>query len=471
MLTDSNALADQAFPDLSLGDQRRESRFRRVVDALFRHPEKTLPDKFHTPADYLACLRLFDGPRATHDNIFGCYQEAALNRLEKHCGPVLLIHDTTQIDYSGHRTLKPRLGQIGNGGGWGYLLHHSLAVDPQNQEVLGLVGQIIHVRPIVGANEPVAKKRERKDRESRLWLRGLQEIGPTPAGRSWIHVCDRGADIFEFLQTLHRTSEAFLIRSTHNRALCPESPDQPDAVVDSEEKALACLHDELRLLPPRTTWTHQLSGHADQIARVAQLSIAAKRVMLRPPHVRKGSFDREGIPITAIRVWEIAPPDGAEPLEWILLTGAELNTTDELKQWVHWYSCRMWIEEYHKVQKTGVGVERLQVQNAKKLQALIGVLSVVAVALLNLRVAARDPQQAELPAERYVPPICVEVLSRWCHQENRRLTVAEFTLVLARLGGHLNRKRDGFPGWITLWRGWERLHTMVEYELSRARSG
>ena len=27
---------------------------------------------------------------------------------------------------------------------------------------------------------------------------------------------------------------------------------------------------------------------------------------------------------------------------------------------------------------------------------------------------------------------------------------------------------DGLPGWITLWRGWERLHTMLAYELSRA---
>jgi hypothetical protein len=470
MLTDTKTFADQAFPDLSLGDERREDRFRRVVDALFRHPEKTLPDKFHTPAEYLACLRLFDGPLATHDNIFGCYQEAVLNRLEEHLGPILFIHDTTQLDYSGHQTLKPRLGQIGNGGGCGYLLHHSLAVDPHKREILGLVGQIVHVRPVVGPNEPVAKKRERKDRESRLWLRGLQEIGPTPAGRTWIHVCDRGADIFEFLQTLHRTSEAFLIRSTHNRALCPETQDAADAVLDSEVKALTRLHDELRTLPPRTTWTHELSGRDGQIARVAQLSIAAKTVILRPPHVRKGTFDREGIPITAIRVWEAAPPDGAEGLEWILLASAELNETEELKQWVHWYSCRMWIEEFHKVQKTGVGIERLQVQDAKKLQALIGVLSVVAVALLNLRVAARDPQQAQQPAELYVPPICVRVLSRWRYREDRRLTVEEYTLALARLGGHLNRKRDGLPGWITLWRGWERLHTMVEYEESRARS-
>ncbi|MSU80383.1 MAG: hypothetical protein EXS16_20135, partial [Gemmataceae bacterium] len=29
-------------------------------------------------------------------------------------------------------------------------------------------------------------------------------------------------------------------------------------------------------------------------------------------------------------------------------------------------------------------------------------------------------------------------------------------------GGHQNRKCDGFPGWITLWRGWQKLQAMVD---------
>jgi len=32
---------------------------------------------------------------------------------------------------------------------------------------------------------------------------------------------------------------------------------------------------------------------------------------------------------------------------------------------------------------------------------------------------------------------------------------------LGRLGGHQNRKSDGPPGWLTLWRGWNDLHLMV----------
>jgi hypothetical protein len=41
-------------------------------------------------------------------------------------------------------------------------------------------------------------------------------------------------------------------------------------------------------------------------------------------------------------------------------------------------------------------------------------------------------------------------------------TVREVALAIGRLGGYLNRKGDGMPGWITLWQGWQLLQTLVE---------
>jgi hypothetical protein len=40
-------------------------------------------------------------------------------------------------------------------------------------------------------------------------------------------------------------------------------------------------------------------------------------------------------------------------------------------------------------------------------------------------------------------------------------SVRRFYRELAGLGGFLGRKGDGEPGWITLWRGWEKLHWML----------
>ena len=45
----------------------------------------------------------------------------------------------------------------------------------------------------------------------------------------------------------------------------------------------------------------------------------------------------------------------------------------------------------------------------------------------------------------------------------RRLeTVRDVMLALGRLGGHMNRTRDGLPGWLTLHRGMRVLQHMVD---------
>ena len=41
------------------------------------------------------------------------------------------------------------------------------------------------------------------------------------------------------------------------------------------------------------------------------------------------------------------------------------------------------------------------------------------------------------------------------------MTIGEFYRELAKLGGFLGRKSDGEPGWITIWRGWQKLYMLV----------
>ena len=63
---------------------------------------------------------------------------------------------------------------------------------------------------------------------------------------------------------------------------------------------------------------------------------------------------------------------------------------------------------------------------------------------------------------KYVPLWYAEVLSVWRQGRVRHdWTVREFYLALGRLGGHQNRKSDGPPGWLVLWRGWDALLTML----------
>ena len=86
---------------------------------------------------------------------------------------------------------------------------------------------------------------------------------------------------------------------------------------------------------------------------------------------------------------------------------------------------------------------------------MIGLLSVLAVRLLQLKVVARrDP---ELPAQRVVPKQWLEAVRLLLKKRREIKTVREFFRGLAQLGGFLGRKSDGEPGWQTVWGGLEKL--------------
>ena len=110
----------------------------------------------------------------------------------------------------------------------------------------------------------------------------------------------------------------------------------------------------------------------------------------------------------------------------------------------------------------------MQFDNIQRLEPAIGVLSILATTLLQLRDAARRPDADLRPATDVVDESYVRVLGLHYPQRlSRNPSIKQFYLHVARLGGHQNRKVDGFPGWITLWRGWMKLEAMVAgYRLS-----
>ncbi|MCY2986322.1 MAG: hypothetical protein NTY19_00385 [Planctomycetota bacterium] len=131
------------------------------------------------------------------------------------------------------------------------------------------------------------------------------------------------------------------------------------------------------------------------------------------------------------------------------------TTFDESSTVIEYYEKRPVVEDFHKSLKTGCRVEERQYETSERLEAITGLLGVAAVRLLQLRSASRQtPNHA---AEEVVPSHWVTVLSR-LRGGRPIVTVRDFFRQLAGLGGHMLRKCDGEPGWITLWRGFERLH-------------
>lgn len=446
------SFAQKHFGRAALGHKKRNGCLLRVAEKICRHPGGSLPQKLANPNDYKAMDALMNRPEVTHASVLQSHRQHIQERLGAARGVVLLLHDTTELDYSGLSIAE--LGPLGNGHGRGYLCHNTLAVDPQRKEVWGLAHQILHARVPAPRGEGVKAKRERQSRESRLWSTAVTALGTPPPEATWIDVADRGADLFEFLATELRLGRRCLVRATHNRSIqVGHGGDGPPAL----------LFDYLRTLSAAGTQQQGIFDRQRGAERDAHLAVAFAAVAVQPPHVRRGEYEKQPLPAWGLRIWEPRPPRGSKPLEWFLVSLQPVTTLAEAWQASEWYGCRYMVEELHKAMKTGCDVEALQFETAQALQPMIALLSVVSVLLLNLREAARRPEAATRPATEVVGADYERILRAWRYRQPRAsLTVREFFLALGRLGGHMNRKSDGHPGWLVLWRGWIKLQSMLD---------
>jgi hypothetical protein len=330
---------------------------------------------------------------------------------------------------------------------------------------VGLANQILHVRPLVKKTETQAQKRKRKSRESLLWLKGTVGL---PERREVVDVCDRGADTFEFLEHEVKSGRTFVIRSAYDRSVLVGH----DLAGEKQY-----LHQYARTLPEIGTLEMPVTQktivnkpkktgkktRTIRTKRLARLSIAAATIQVCAPSAKNGIHGNQPLPLWIVRVWETNPPPGEEAIEWLLLTNHPIDGYRDALLIKTWYEWRWTIEELHKAKKTGCGIESLCFQHVDRLKPAIAVLSILALTLLALRDNGRNPELANRPAREQIDDEYIEVLSLWRHRKSRpNWTLHEFYMALGRLGGHSGRKSSPPPGWIVLWRGWEKLQLMID---------
>lgn len=159
------------------------------------------------------------------------------------------------------------------------------------------------------------------------------------------------------------------------------------------------------------------------------------------------------------------------PCEYSLSYEEAVGLLPEPRRCLAGYSRRGRVEELHKTQKTGCPIEQQLFTTASRLAPVIAILSVAAVKRLRMRNAARRPETRERAALEHFPAIYVDALAAWRRKALKGLTVGEFHLALARLGGHQNRKRDHPPSWRILWRGRKKLGCKVSGAKAAAQTG
>ncbi len=465
---DPLAWAQHHFGTAVLGDVRRTRRLVALAAGWARQPGASIPRLSQgQPGASKAAYRLLDQPQATPDAFQAPHRQLVSQQLQAP-GTYLLVEDTTELSWPEAAARRAGLGPVGPGKprSQGVLLHSLVAAawpadDPTPAAkrppltLLGLLDQQFHVRqpvPVAEKTHPHGGSRPRqgRERESALWTKSLRAVGSPPPGARWVVVADRGADIYEHLHQCQSQGLSFVVRAAQDRAL----------VAGPTKAPAGRLFELARAQPSQGTLPLALRGRPRQPARELVLQLSwSPPLALRAPQ-RPGGATGKGAPVagTVVRVWE-ASADGEPGLEWLLLTDLPLTELAQAQALVRQYASRWLIEDFHKALKTGLGAERLQLQTAARLFAAVALLSVVALALVELR--ERSRQQPDAPAE--AAGLSTNYLRVLRSQRKRPLVTArDVFYALAGLGGHLGRTGDGPPGWQTLWLGLMSLRQLVE---------
>lgn len=453
--------AQVEFGEVSLGDLRRAKRLSRVASALAKRPSGTLPTALTTWKELKSGYRLLANEMVRYETIMTPHWERTRQMCQQK-GEYLVIEDSTQLDFTQRPEVKG-LGRIGDDRGKGLCLHSSLAARIESWSddgiphvrLMGLFYQKCWVR-----EEEPKKGREsrgsrlKRKRESERWGEGFRQSGGPPEGSRWIYLADRESDIYEVFEECQALGIDFIVRACQARVL--EGEDQLVFKAVARARLVGRFKVELRARPGVP-------------ARTATVELRARRVTLRGPWRPDGR--KSPILVNVVEAKEIDVPMGVEPIYWVLITSLPIETFREVKLIVGCYSRRWLIEEYHKALKTGAGVEETQLSEVKRIKALLGILAIVAVRLLNMKllVLARPetPVEWEEVGEevRQILEVKIGKPKEWW--DYRTLLVG-----VARLGGFLARKGDGNPGWITIWRGWNRLMDMAYgYRLATVKGG
>jgi Transposase DNA-binding/Transposase Tn5 dimerisation domain len=442
--------AQTEFALARLGDQRRTQRLVKIATRLAQSPGGTLPQAMPHWEELKGAYRFLANPKNTFEDILQPHWERT-QAICREAGEYLLIEDTTLLDYTGHGRAEG-LGIIGDGGR-GLSLHSTLALKvmawdlEQRPEttLVGLFQQQCWSQRHRPKGETRAERMWRSSRMSKRWAEVLKTCDRVPKDSHWTYLADRESDFYEPICRCQERGVDFVIRSCQNRRLADEMRHLRERL--EEATILGQVEVELRSRP----------GHG---ARRALVELRSMKVDLSGPW-RPGGWQGDLKGIWVVEAREKSPPDGIEPLHWVLLTSLPSQDVAQARRIIGRYMTRWHVEEYHKALKSGAGVEESQLTHAYRLETLIAILALVAVRLLHTKLLARAcPEQALTPDQ--VSQKALTILEIKFGRPKTGWTQSTFWIAVARMGGFIGRKSDGMPGWQTIWRGWQRLQWMSE---------
>lgn len=448
------------FAGIALGDRRREDRLMKFAARLAQSPRGSVRAACQGWDESVAGYRLLHSEHVDMQKLLGPHREALMRRA---CGcdeDVLLLQDTTELDYTTHKALQGS-GPVSTQSRRGFFLHNRLLMAEEAAVVLGVCSAQAWARKDAEHGKVAHRKRlPIQEKESMRWLEGYDDACALAAqlpGRRVTMVADRECDIYELYVRWQECPRAdFIVRACSDRVLLDEG-----RLFEKLHCAplLGCFDLEIERRDQMVK-IKKSSHRRLRESRLATMEVRAMPVRPRPPH-RRG-FKLPEVELCAVLVAEKDPPAGQQPIQWLLLATLPAGDFEQAMRIVRAYTLRWVIEEYHRVLKSGCRIEALTLRKSHALLAAVALYMVVAWRILYLRDLSRGCPQ--LPGTWFFTQAEIQaaslVLKRGMGSDPP--TLGELAVMVAKIGGYAARKNDPHPGAECLWRGLEKLRCYVE---------
>lgn len=203
---------------------------------------------------------------------------------------LLSIQDTTGVEVS-HVPLRKNLSSMGEPSG--FLVHTNMMVNAKSGCPIGIIDQQRVVRPNRKDRRDTEKRKKTsyQDKESYRWeSSSCQMVELLGDARNVITICDREADLFEFLEYHRRENLRFIVRCSQNRVLASGK------MLWDEMKEMPIVGYRQIEIAQRGPWKPAFEKTREgREARTAILEIRSGSVMLPCP---KGKDSSELLPIS-----------------------------------------------------------------------------------------------------------------------------------------------------------------------------
>lgn len=378
---------DQELDGLDLGSARLERRFALMLSSRWKNPHCSFYRSFGSAAAGKAAYRLIANPQAEVNlaSLLAPHQLQTQRRMAAE-SVIVLAQDTSALSYN---TLlqTPGLGPVGDDRNPGRgLWLHSLHAFRTDGIPLGCCWAQLWAR---SQDSDTGHRNEQSidQKESLRWLLAYQAAARMAQAMPQTHLVvsgDRESDIFELYDHTQTAPPNLhlLVRAQHDRLLTPghklwqQLQRQP-------------LGGRLKVRGPR---------RKDRPARQAVLEVRWAALQAAPPRVALKKSWSAG-PLYALIAREVDPPQGVEPIEWVLLTDWKIDCFKMAVRLIKWYGLRWGIECWHQVLKDVCRVEKRQMESATTLERALVLDMIVAWRTLMLCRLGRKPP--DLPASLY----------------------------------------------------------------------